>query len=287
MSTSSSIVRELLRDRLALFGLVVVALFFFVAIFAPALAPHDPMEVLKHPETGKAAILQPPSRYFPFGTTNMARDVLSQVIYGSRIALLVGFTAAFVVTFIGANVGLIAGFYGGWVDTILMRIVDIAYAIPFVPFAILLIALLRPSIVYLIMIVGLLMWRAPARVIRAQVLSLVQRPYVKAARVTGASNLRIMYVHLMPNILPIVLLYIPLSVGWAIMAEASVSFLGFGDPRMVSWGGMLQSAFATGAMRVAWWWTLAPGIAIVLIVISVYFINRAFEPIASPSIRKE
>ena len=288
MSTSSSIVRELIKDRLALFGLIVVAFFFFVAIFAPALAPYDPMEVLKHPETGKPAILQSPSRYFLFGTTNMARDVFSQVIYGSRIALLVGFTAAFVVTFIGANIGLIAGFNGGRrVDTILMRVVDIAYAIPFVPFAILLIALLRPSIVNLIMIVGLLMWRAPARVIRAQVLSLVQRPYIKAARVAGASNLHIMYTHLMPNILPIVLLYIPLSVGWAIMAEASVSFLGFGDPRMVSWGGMLQSAFATGAMRVAWWWTLAPGISIVLIVISVYFINRAFEPITSPSIRKD
>lgn len=286
MLTPSSFLREIFRDRLALFGLIVVLGFTLIAIFAPILAPYDPMEVLNHPETGRPAIMQPPSRYFLFGTTNMARDVLSQVIYGSRIALLVGFTAAFVVTFIGTNIGLIAGYRGGWGDVLLMRIVDIAYAVPFIPFAILLISLLKPTVFYLILIVGLLMWRAPARVIRAQVLSLVQRPYIKAARVAGASDTRIMYVHLMPNILPIILLYIPLSVGWAIMAEASISFLGFGDPRVVSWGGMLQLAFTTGAMRVAWWWTLAPGISIVLIVISVYFINRALEPIANPSIRK-
>jgi peptide/nickel transport system permease protein len=286
MLVTISIFREIVRDRLALFGLIVVILFILIAIFAPVLAPYDPMKVLTNPETGKPAILQPPSRYFLFGTTNMARDVLSQVIYGSRIALLVGFTAAFVVVFIGTNIGLFAGYHGGWGDAFLMRIVDIAYAIPFVPFAILLISMLEPTIGYLILIVGLLMWRAPARVIRAQVLSLVQRPYIKAARVAGASDWRIMYIHLMPNILPIVFLYVPLSVGWAIMAEASVSFLGFGDPRVVSWGGMLQLAFATGAMRIAWWWTLAPGISIVLIVISVYFINRALEPIANPSIRQ-
>lgn len=286
MLTPSSFLREIFRDRLALLGLIIVLGFTLIAIFAPVLAPHDPMEVLNHPVTGKPAVMQPPSRYFPLGTTNMARDVLSQVIFGSRIALLVGFTAAFVVTFIGANIGLIAGYRGGWVDVLLMRIVDIAYAVPFIPFAILLISLLKPTVFYLILIVGLLMWRAPARVIRAQVLSLVQRPYIKAARVAGASDTRIMYVHLMPNILPIILLYIPLSVGWAIMAEASISFLGFGDPRVVSWGGMLQLAFTTGAMRVAWWWTLAPGISIVLVVISVYFINRALEPIANPGIRK-
>lgn len=281
----NAIIREIVSDRLALFGLFVLLFFTLVAFFAPVLAPHDPMAILTNPETGKPAILMPPSRYFLFGTTNLTRDVFSQVIFGSRIALLVGFTSAMVVTFIGMNVGLLAGYYGGWCDVVLMRIVDIAYSVPFIPFAILLIALLQPNIFYLIMIVGLLMWRAPARVIRAQVLSLVQRPYIKAARVAGASNLRIMYIHLAPNILPIVLLYIPLSVGWAIMAEASISFLGFGDPRMVSWGGMLQNAYTTGAMRVAWWWTLAPGISIVLVVISVYFINRALEPLANPSLR--
>jgi peptide/nickel transport system permease protein len=285
MLTKNSVINAVVSDRFALFGLVVLVIFIGIAIFAPVLASNDPMAILIDPDTGKAATFESPSRHFLFGTTNMARDVLSQVIYGSRIALLVGFTSALVVTFIGTNIGLLAGYYGGWVDNVLMRIVDIAYSVPFVPFAILIMALLTPNIIYLIMIVGLLMWRAPARVIRAQVLSLRERPFIKAARVAGASNLRILYIHLLPNILPIVFLYIPLSVGWAIMAEASVSFLGFGDPRVISWGGMLQLAFTTGAMRTAWWWTLAPGLSIVLVVISVYFISRAFEPLANPSLK--
>jgi peptide/nickel transport system permease protein len=285
MLVKNPILRAIVSDRLALFGLVVLLFFFFVAIFAPVLAPYDPLAILTNPDVGKPAILVPPSRQYLFGTTNMARDVFSQVIYGSRIALLVGLISALMVTFIGSNIGLLAGYYGGWVDGVLMRIVDIAYSIPFVPFAILIMALLTPNIIYLIMLVGLLMWRAPARVIRAQVLSLKQRPFIKAARVAGASNLRIIYLHILPNILPIVLLYVPLSVGWAIMAEASVSFLGFGDPHVVSWGGMLQMAYATGALRVAWWWTVAPGISIVLVVISVYFISRAFEPLVNPGLR--
>jgi len=119
---------------LALFGIVVVLLFTLIAIFAPVLAPYDPMDVLANPDTGRPAIMNPPSKYFLFGTTNMARDVLSQVIYGSRIALLVGFTSALVVTFIGTNIGLLAGYYGGWTDAGLMRIVDIAYSVPFYPF---------------------------------------------------------------------------------------------------------------------------------------------------------
>jgi peptide/nickel transport system permease protein len=165
-----------------------------------------------------------------------------------------------------------------------MRVVDIAYAIPFIPFAVLLVGLLQPSINNLILVMALLMWRAPARVIRSQVLSLSQRPFVKSARVAGASNMRIIYQHIGPNILPFVFLYIPITVGWAIIAEASVSFLGFGDPRLISWGGMLQIAFTSGAMRIAWWWTLAPGLAIVLVVISVYFIGRALEPLANPKL---
>jgi peptide/nickel transport system permease protein len=121
-------------------------------------------------------------------------------------------------------------------------------------------------------------------VVRAQVLTLAERPYIKAARVAGASNLRIIFLHLMPNIMPMVLLYIPITVGYAIVAEASISFLGFGDPRQISWGGILQIAFTSGAMRLAWWWTVAPGLAIVLLVISVFFISRALEPIANPSL---
>lgn len=274
----------ILSDRLAVFGLVVLVVYILTAVFAQQVALYDPQEILTDPSTGLTAKFQPPSLQYPFGTDNLARDVFSQVVFGSRVALIVGFVSAFSVTFIGVNVGLLAGYYGRWTDDLLMRVVDIAYSIPFEPFAILLAGLLGPGIFNLIMALTLLMWRAPARVIRSQVLSLSQRPFIKSAQVAGASPLRIIYLHIAPNILPVMLLYIPVTVGWAIIAEASVSFLGFGDPRMISWGGILQTAFTSGAMRQAWWWTLAPGVSIVLVVISVFFISRALETLANPTL---
>jgi peptide/nickel transport system permease protein len=276
--------KAILIDRLALFGVSVIFVYILMALFAPRIAPYDPTEILTDPETGLTVKYQPPSRNHLFGTDNLARDIFSQVVYGSRVALMVGFVSALSVTFVGANVGLLAGFFGGRADNILMRTVDIAYSIPFEPFAILIAGLLGPGIGNLILALTLLMWRAPARVIRSQVLSLAQRPFIKSAKVAGASRLRIMYLHITPNIVPVMLLYIPVTVGWAIIAEASVSFLGFGDPRMISWGGILQTAFTSGAMRLAWWWTMAPGLSIVLLVISVFFISRALEPLANPNL---
>jgi peptide/nickel transport system permease protein len=276
--------RAVRRDKLAILGLLILLMYFVMAIFADQIAPYNPQSILLDPVTGETAEYRPPSPQYLFGTNNLARDIFSQVVYGSRVALLVGFVSAIVVTFIGAAVGLISGYYGGWVDDLLMRIVDVAYAIPFVPFGVLLVGLLGPSTLNLTLTVALIMWRAPARVVRAQVLTLAQRPFVKAARVAGASNLRIIFMHLAPNVLPIVFLYIPVSVGYAIMAEASLSFLGFGDPRQLSWGGILQIAFTSGAMRLAWWWTLAPGIAIVSMVMAVFFISRAIEPLANPNL---
>ena len=161
---------------------------------------------------------------------------------------------------------------------------DISYSIPFEPFAILLVGLLGPSVFNLVLVMTLIMWRSPARVIRALVLSLSQRPFVKAARVAGASDARILYQHIAPNIFPVILMYVPITIGWAIIAEASISFLGFGPPQAMSWGIILQTAFASGAMRQAWWWMMAPGLSIVLVVISSYFITRALEPIANPNL---
>jgi peptide/nickel transport system permease protein len=158
------------------------------------------------------------------------------VIIGSRVALIVGFIAAIFLSFIGTNVGLIAGYYGGRLDSFLMRMTDIAFGIPFLPFAVVLIALTRPSIWNIILTISCLMWRTTARVIRSQVLSLKERPFIQAAKVSGGSDLRIMYVHILPNVLPMSFLYVALGIAWATLTEASLSFLGFGDPRMISWG---------------------------------------------------
>lgn len=284
MSLLKPIYRAILADKLAVFGVIVLTIFVIMALFAPQIAPYDPNEIISDPDTGLTLKFEPPSSQFLFGTNNLARDIFSQVVYGSQVALLVGFLSALSVTLVGANVGLLAGYFGGWLDDLLMRVVDVTYSIPFEPFAILLVGLMGPSVFNLVVAMTLIQWRAPARVIRAQVLSLSQRPFVKAARVAGASNQRIIYSHIAPNIVPVVLMYIPITVGWAIMAEASVSFLGFGAPQTMSWGVILQTAFNSGAMRQAWWWMLAPGMAIVLVVISVFFINRALEPIANPNL---
>ena len=277
--------RGLQDDPLAQAGLIILTAFVVVGIFAPHLTPYDPKQMIDRPD-GSLAFLNPPSPRHWLGTTDLGRDVLSQVIMGTRVALIVGFLAALLVTVIGTLIGLLAGYYRGWVDDLLMRLVDVAYSIPFEPFAIVLVGLLQPSIWTVIIAISLLTWRAPARVIRAQVLSVAQRPFVKAARVAGASDFRIIFVHIAPNILPLTFVYMTIEFGIAIVAEASVSFLGFGDPQVESWGKTLQLAFLTGAIRKAWWWAIPPGLCITLIVLSVFFLSRAWEAVINPRLRR-
>lgn len=229
--------------------------------------------------------LAPPSREHWFGTDHLGRDLFSQNVHGSQIALLVGFLGATLVVLIGTNVGLIAGYYRGRTETILMRTVDVMYGIPFEPFALILVLLFQPSLTIVILAVSLLTWRTVARLIRSQVLSLRERPFVKAARVAGASDLRIMYLHIFPNVLPLVFLELAIIVGVSIIAEATLSFLGLGPPQSISWGGILHDARLSGAWRTAWWWNLPPGILIMTTVLSVFFISRSLEVVANPRLR--
>jgi len=229
--------------------------------------------------------LAPPSREHWFGTDHLGRDLYSQNVHGSRIALLVGFLGAALVVLIGTNVGLIAGYYRGRTETILMRTVDVMYGIPFEPFALILVLLFQPSLLIVILAVSLLTWRTVARLIRSQVLSLRERPFVKAARVAGASDLRIMYLHIFPNVMPLVFLELAIIVGVSIIAEATLSFLGLGPPHSISWGGILHDARLSGAWRTAWWWNLPPGILIMTTVLSVFFISRSLEVVANPRLR--
>lgn len=274
----------LAKDRLGLAGMIIMGLFLLVAIFSPWLAPHDPMETLMRPD-GTMARMDPPTLQFPFGTDRMGRDILSQVIIGSRVALFVGILSAIMVVFIGTNVGLIAGYFGGKIDDLLMRITDIVYGVPFLPFAVILVALLGPGLPNIVLAIVLITWRTTARVIRAQVLTLKQRAFIDAAKVSGASDLRIIYSHLAPNVLPISFVYAAINMGWAILTEASISFLGYGDPLLVSWGKILFNAYVAQAVTIAWWWVMAPGVAIMLLVLSGFFISRAYEEIINPRLR--
>ena len=273
------------RDPFALVGMVLYLLFILVALFADQLITHDPLEIL-FTEEMKLARNMPPGDEYVLGTTFLGRDIYSQLIYGTRSALIVGITAALAVVSLGTLIGLVAGYFGGWVDTVLMRLADIALGIPFLPFVIVLAAMLDPSMWNVVLGIALLLWPNSARVIRSQVLSLRERAFVEAARVTGAGTWRILFVHIAPNILPLSLLYGSIAVGWAILTEASISFLGFGPSDTVSWGYMLQDAYASQALsRGQYHWFVPPGLCIMVVVIAGFIISRGYEEIFFPKLR--
>jgi peptide/nickel transport system permease protein len=283
-TTLDSVLDVLKRDRLAATGVLIYIVVLAVAILAPAIAPYDPQTVIS--DNGIWLTDEPPSRTFLLGTTNVARDIFSQLVYGSRAALIVGFSAAVVVAVVGTIVGLVAGYFGGPVDRALMGLTDVAFGIPFLPFVIVLLSFLEASILNIVFAIGLLLWRDTARVIRSQVLTVRERAFVQAAKAAGASPWRVIFLYVAPNILPLSLLYGTLAVGWAILTEASLSFLGFGDPNAVSWGFMLQDAYINQALeRGAYYWFVPPGVCIVLVVMAGFFIGRGYEELLYPRLR--
>jgi peptide/nickel transport system permease protein len=277
--------REILRDGPGTVGLIILVLFFFLAAFGDRITPYGPND-LQYLEDGTLARGEPPSSRYWFGTTTAGRDVFSQTVSGARVAVIVGFLSAIVTVFIGSNVALWAGYKGGRLDDILMGLVDISYGIPFLPFAIVLVSLLGTSIWNVILIISLLFWRSTARVIRAQILSLKERPFIWSAKAAGAKPRYIIYRHILPNVLPLILVYTALSVSTGVLTEAGLSFLGFGDPRFPSWGTMLNDAFRAGAARRAWWWIVPPGVCIALFVAATYMVGRAFEVSTDPRLRE-
>ena len=273
------------RDRLALTGLIILVFFILVAVFAPLIAPYDPLEVIQ--KDGIWLANEKPSPAYLLGTTNLGRDIFSQLVFGSRAALMVGFSAAVAVSLIGTVIGLMAGYFGGWVDMILMRLADVAFGIPFLPFIIVLAAFMEPNIWNVVIAMSVLLWRDTGRVIRSQVLVIKEQAFVSAARVSGATDFRILFMYIAPSILPLTFLYGSLAIGWSILTEASVSFLGFGDPDVVSWGFMLQDAFNSQALsRGAFYWIIPPGICIMLTVMAGFFIGRGYEEVLFPRLRR-
>lgn len=273
------------QSRMGTIGTAIVLFFAIVAILAPLISPHDPWATLRDAQ-GSIASMRAPSAEFPLGTTFLARDVLSQMIWATRTTVYIGLVSGLISILIGANVGLIAGYYGGRIDEFLMRLTDIVYGMPFLPFIIVLIALFGRDQNFVILAIVLIIWRTSARVVRAQTLALKQRQFVQAARARGCGDLRIIYRHIMPNILPLLLLYTAFNIAWSIIAEAGAAFLGFGDPDHLSWGGMLYELWISGQIRTAWWWFAFPSVAIIMLVSALVFISRAYEEIANPRLRQ-
>jgi peptide/nickel transport system permease protein len=283
----------MLTDELSVrLSMVTVAFFVLVAIFAPYIAPYEPLarqyqtsDEILIAKWVEPSLLGAETEYL-LGTTAEGFDIFSQLVFGTRAALLVGILAAVFTAGIGTFVGLIAGYYGGTIDDALMRLVDFMYGLPLLPTVIVLVALTGPSLWNIILAVIVLQWRATARVIRSQALSLRERPFVKAAEVAGASDWHIISRHLAPNVLPMSFLYGSFAIAWAILTEAGVSFIGLGDPNTVSWGTMLQASRAYSALSFgAWWWFVPPGVCIGLLVISGFLIGRGYEEITNPKLQ--
>jgi len=271
------------RRRLGVVGVVGLALLILLvgsAIFAPWIAPYNPEESSGNPFAA-------PSRLHPLGTNDIGQDILSELIYGTRISLAIGFLAAIVAISIGTLIGTVAGYFGGWVDAVLMRAVDVVLVIPFLPLMILIAAYVGPSFWHIILVIGLLVWARPARVLRSQVLSLKSLDYIDAARALGAPAGRILRLHVLPGVLSLSLAQFILAASNAILIEASLSFLGLGDPTAKSWGSILyyaqvRSAFLTGAWL---WWVLPPGLLITLAVLGFAFTGFALEEVLNPRLR--
>lgn len=275
------------QDRLAFAGVLVVTLFVVMGLFGPMLAPHDPIEHTVRSDDGTIMRLESPNSDALLGTTAYGKDILSQFLDGARPTFIVGLFGGLGTGIIGFLVGLVSGYYGGWVEEFLMRLTDLTFSLPFTPMALLLLTFVSPNIWLITAIIAGFLWKMPARVVRSEVLSVRERTFVKSARASGAGNLRTMFVHVAPNVLPIGFLYTAYGVAWSIAAQASLAFLGFGDPTMTSWGRMLRQVFESGNIRVAWWWVLPPALGIAAVTTSVFLIGRAYEEVINPEIQTE
>ena len=276
--------RSYRRNPLGMVGLIILAVFVLVALLAPVIAGREQLDPTC-PCAGSP--LQAPTAEFPFGTDDLGRSVFALTVWGSRISLMVGMFATVISILIGSVVGIVAGYYGRWTETVLMRLTDWFLVIPFLPLAIVLASLLSPSLLVIVFVIGITSWPSTARIVRAQVLSVKTRPYVERARALGASNWHLTTRHILPNVGPIIFANTVLLVAIAILSETTLSFLGLGDPLSISWGTILEAAFNAGAATSGnWWWLVPPGVAIVLVVLAFTMCGYALDEILNPRLRR-
>lgn len=276
----------LLSSHTGIAGAIIVLLVVFIAAFAPVLAPHDP----SHTDLG--AMLMPPawlsggSLDHVLGTDNLGRDVLSRILYGARVSLVVGICAVIVAGIIGTALGLLAGFYGGWIDVAIMRITDSLLALPAMLIMLVIIGVFGPGLVTLVFVMGCTKWVAYTRLTRGEVLSLKQRDFVRAAYAIGTKNHVIILRHLLPNVFSTLIVISTLSVGTAIIAESSLSFLGLGiQPPDISWGYMLSEG--QSYLSTSWWIATFPGFAITITVVGIIFLGDWLRDMADPRQKRQ
>ena len=269
--------QKLKHNRLALSGLVIITILVVIALLAPKIVPYEPtsQNIMER--------LQKPSTKHLLGTDELGRDVLSRIIYGARISLAVGFIAVGISVIIGVFLGALAGFYGRWIDSLIMRFVDIMFCFPSFFLILMIIAVLGPNIYNVMIIIGITSWPGIARLVRGEILSVKEREYVYAAKAIGASDLRIIFRHILPNALGPVLVTATLGIADAILIESGLSFLGLGvQPPMPSWGNILTSG--KDYIESAWWLTLFPGLAILITILSYNLVGEGLREVIDPKL---
>jgi peptide/nickel transport system permease protein len=271
--------RQIKKNRLAIIGFVVLVFLVLVAIFADYVAPYDPYE------TNYANVKQPPSAEHWIGTDELGRDAFSRLIYGTRISLTIGIIVVGISMSIGVPLGALAGYYGGLPDLIIMRIVDVLMAFPFIVLAIAMVAVVGPSLTNMMLVLGAVTWIWYTRLVRGMVLSLRESDFILAARALGASSAAIIFRHLLPNVLAVVIVQASFSVAEAILAAAALSYLGLGaQPPTAEWGAMLSNA--KELMRILPIMSIAPGVAIMITVLAINFIGDALRDALDPTLRQ-
>ena len=272
--------KSMLRHPGGVIGLVILFIAIFIALFGPMIFPTSPWKMVQRP------FLPPFSNPKVWlGTDALGRDVFAGIIYGARVSLLVGMVSTLVALIVGVPLGAMAGFFGGKVDDALMRFTEFFQTIPSFALAIVLVAILQPSIYSIVASIGIVSWPPVARLVRAEVLSLRTREYVQAAIVTGQSNSWIIWREILPNALSPVIVLASLMVATAILLESSLSFLGLGDPNMISWGYMVGAGRTV--IRQAWWITVFPGVAILLSVLAMNLVGEGLNDALNPRLAKD
>lgn len=277
--TAHRFARVLRRNAMFILGLIIVLGVTFAAVFAPLIAPFDPNEL--HLD----AILKAPCAEFPLGTDRLGRDVLSRLLYGGRVSLWVGFVAVGISISIGALLGLVSGYFGGLIDEIVMRFVDIMLCFPSFFLILAVVAFLEPSLFNIMVVIGLTSWMGVARLVRAETLTLREREFVSAARLAGTSTWRIMTRHILPNAMAPVTISAILGIGGAILIESGLSFLGLGvQPPQASWGNMLMDG--KSVIEEASWLSLFPGLAILITVLGYNLLGESLRDFLDPRLKK-
>ena len=275
--------RLMFRSNMTKVAFAIASSFILLGIVGPWIAPYNYSKQFFSESGNLQSYLPPMTEGHILGTTGAGQDVFSRLLVGARPTVLVGLGGGLLIISIGATIGISAGYLGGRIESLLMRFTDFVYAIPLIPFAIVILVFVQTGIWTSILVLGLVLWRGNSRVLRSQVLQIKERPYIKSAKATGASTRHIVLKHIVPNIASMIVLFFAIGIGTSILVHANLAFIGVADPFVPVWGVIVRNAYNSGRMAYAWWWSMPPGFLIALTVLGTFLLGRGYENISNQS----